>query len=165
MIRRCTKEDFKSIYTVINDAAFMYKGVIPNDMWKQPYMSEQELRDEIVHGVNFWGYEQDRRLVGVMGIQDVMDVSLIRHAYVIREIQRKGIGTKLLKELLTLTEKPVLIGTWRAAKWAIRFYEKHGFRLVSDSEKDLLLKKYWNIPQRQVETSVVLADQRWFNRV
>lgn len=164
MIRPCTKDDFKSIYSIINDAAIAYKGVIPWDRWKEPYMSEEELKSEIEHGVRFWGYEEDGELVGIMGIQDIKDVTLIRHAYVRRDRQRKGIGTKLLLKLISMTDKPVLIGTWEDAKWAISFYEKHGFRLVSHNEKDILLRRYWDIPERQIEASVVLVDKRWFER-
>jgi len=164
MIRVCRKEDFNSIYSIINNAAIAYKGVIPWDRWKEPYMSKEELTNEIEQGIRFWGYEEDGELIGIMGIQDVEDVTLIRHAYVKREKQRKGIGGKLLLKLINMSTKPVLIGTWMDAKWAINFYEKHGFRVVSDKEKDRLLRKYWNIPERQIETSVVLADKRWFTR-
>ena len=121
-------------------------------------MGREELQHEIDAGVQFWGYEESGKLIGVMGIQDVQDVTLIRHAYVRTTQRRKGIGGKLLSHLLTLTERPILIGTWAAATWAISFYEKHGFRLVSEEEKNRLLKKYWSIPERQVETSVVLAE-------
>jgi GNAT superfamily N-acetyltransferase len=164
MIRQCGDADFETIYEIVNDAAAAYKGVIPADRWHEPYMPREELQHEIDAGVRFWGYEEDAgkaegvALVGVMGIQDVKDVTLIRHAYVRTAQRRKGIGGKLLSHLLTLTERPILIGTWAAATWAVRFYEKHGFRLVSEEEKNRLLKKYWSIPERQVETSVVLAE-------
>lgn len=125
-------------------------------------MPEEELRHEIDDGVMFWGFKERGELLGVMGIQHVQDVTLIRHAYVRPHRQQKGIGSKLLAFLLKQTDRPVLIGTWAAASWAIRFYEKHGFRMVPKEEKDRLLKKHWSIPERQVETSVVLADQRWF---
>lgn len=124
-------------------------------------MSRDELRREIDDGVVFWGYEEDGELVGIMGIQHVQDVTLIRHAYVRTEKRNKGIGSKLLFHLRRLTDRPALVGTWEDAVWAIRFYEKHGFRLVSPEEKDRLLRKYWSIPERQIETSVVLADKRW----
>jgi N-acetylglutamate synthase-like GNAT family acetyltransferase len=158
VIRPCTESDFEAIYEIVNDAAQAYKGVIPADRWHEPYMSREELQHEIDAGVRFWGYEEDGTLVGVMGIQDVQDVTLIRHAYVRTTQRRKGIGGKLLSHLLTLTGRPILIGTWAAATWAIQFYEKHGFRLVSEEEKNRLLKTYWSIPERQVRTSVVLVE-------
>ena len=158
MIHQCKEKDFEEIYSIINDAAIAYKGVIPDDRWKEPYMPRKELLHEIDAGVMFWGYEEDGKLIGVMGIQDVQDVTLIRHSYVRTAKRRQGIGGKLLSNLRCLTDRPVLIGTWADALWAIRFYEKHGFGLVTREEKDRLLKKYWSIPERQVETSVVLAD-------
>jgi GNAT superfamily N-acetyltransferase len=158
MIRRCTDADFDTIFVIINEAAEAYRGVIPADRWHEPYMSKDELRHEIESGVWFWGYVEDDELVGIMGIQDVQDVTLIRHAYVRTANQGQGIGGMLLAELRKLTTHPILIGTWAAATWAIRFYEKHGFRMVTPEEKDRLLKKYWSIPERQVETSVVLAE-------
>jgi len=163
VIRKCNDRDFTTIYEIINDAATVYKGVIPADRYKEPYMPEDELKQEIEAGVEFWGYEEDNRLIGVMGIQNVKDATLIRHAYVRKARQNQGIGSKLLAHFLKLTSKPVLIGTWAAAGWAIRFYKKHGFQLVSQEEKDKLLKKYWSIPDRQIETSVVLAHYTWFN--
>lgn len=163
MIRQCTNSDLETIYSIINDAAQAYKGVIPKDRWKVPYMSRDELKHEIDEGVVFWGYEEDGKLIGVMGIQHVQDVTLIRHAYVRRARQNQGIGGNLLSELWSQTNRPVLIGTWADAVWAIRFYEKHGFRRLSSKDKDRMLKKYWSISQRQVETSVVLADQKWFD--
>jgi GNAT superfamily N-acetyltransferase len=159
MIRPCDDKDFDSIYSIINEAAQIYRGVIPEDRWKEPYMSRDELQHEIDEGVVFWGYQQGVELVGVMGSQHVQDVTLIRHAYIRPANQNQGIGGKLLSELRTQSDRQILIGTWAAAVWAIRFYEKNGFRLVSPREKDRLLKKYWSIPERQVETSVVLADQ------
>jgi N-acetylglutamate synthase-like GNAT family acetyltransferase len=161
--RRCKDSDFDAMYVIINDAAQAYHGIIPADRWHDPYMSRDELRHEIEDGVRFWGYEENGRLVGVMGIQDVGDVTLIRHAYVTTVKRRNGIGSILLSELVKLTDKPLLIGTWADATWAVRFYEKHGFRLVTPEEKDRLLKKYWKIPQRQVETSVVLVDMKYGN--
>jgi N-acetylglutamate synthase-like GNAT family acetyltransferase len=163
MIRQCNKSDFETIYSVINEAAEAYKGVIPEDRWKGPYMDRDELQHEIDDGVVFWGYEENGTLVGVMGIQDVIDVTLIRHAYVRTGNQNRGIGGRLLSELREKTMRPLLMGTWADAVWAVRFYEKHGFRLVTPEEKTRLLKKYWSIPERQVETSVVLADQQWFD--
>ena len=159
MIRQCTEKDFEAIYEIINDAAQVYKGVIPADRWKEPYMPADELRHEIGDGVVFWGYEEDGELFGVMGIQPVQDVTLIRHAYVRTGHKKQGIGSKLISHLRTLTDMPILIGTWADAVWAIRFYEKHGFRTVSKEQKTRLLRKYWSIPERQVETSVVLAEK------
>ena len=163
MIRRCHARDFEIVHSIINEAARVYKGVIPADRWKIPYMSDDELRREINEGVVFWGYEEDGRLIGVMGIQHVQDVTLIRHAYIRPERQNQKIGTKLLTELCRQTDRPILIGTWADALWAIRFYEKSGFKRVSQQEKKRLLEKYWSVPARQVETSVVLADRKWFD--
>ena len=150
--------DFEEILIIINDAASAYKGIIPADRWHEPYMSAQELQRQINEGVNFWCYLQDDGIAGVMGIQDKQDVTLIRHAYVRTSVRNKGIGGKLLNHLSELTKKPILIGTWATATWAIDFYKKHGFTLVSHEDKELLLRKYWNIPSRQIETSVVLAS-------
>jgi N-acetylglutamate synthase-like GNAT family acetyltransferase len=149
------------IWTIINDGAQAYKGVIPTDQWTEPYMSREEMEREIEDGVVFWGFEGGGELVGVMGIQKAQDVTLIRHAYVRSDWQKRGIGAQLLAHLRRLTEDPILIGTWADAAWAIRFYEKHGFRMVGVAEKDRLLKKYWKISERQRETSVVLADSKW----
>jgi N-acetylglutamate synthase-like GNAT family acetyltransferase len=160
MIRQCENSDFETIYSIINDAAMAYKGIIPDDRWTAPYMPREELQHEIDNGVVFWGYEEDGELAGVMGIQDVMDVTLIRHAYVRTSRRRQGIGGELLSHLRDTTNRPLLIGTWADAVWAIRFYENHGFRLVTKDEKNRLLKKYWTIPHRQVETSVVLAENQ-----
>ncbi len=164
MIRKCENSDFETIYHIINDAAEVYNGIIPEDRWKEPYMSQEELEEEINAGIVFWGYEDDGELIGVMGVQPVKDVTLIRHAYVRPEFQKQGIGGKLLLAIRQQTTHPLLIGTWADAIWAIRFYEKHGFRLVSLEEKDRLLRKYWSIPERQIQTSVVLADQQWRSR-
>lgn len=163
MIKACTESDFEAIYAVINDAARAYKGVIPADRWHEPYMSRAELQSEIEAGVAFWGFYEGDEIIGVMGIQDVLDVTLVRHAYVQTGRRNQGIGSRLLAHHYRQSERPVLVGTWAAAVWAIRFYEKHGFRLVTPTEKDRLLRKYWSIPDRQVETSVVLADERWSN--
>ena len=162
MIRRFDTIDFEVIYRVINDAAQAYKGVIPADLWKDPYMSREELQHEISEGVLFWGYEERGEVAGVMGIQHAKGVTLIRHAYVCPNRRRQGIGSKLLSFLRGQTTRRVLIGTWADAVWAIRFYERHGFQLVAQEEKDRLLKKYWSISDRQIETSVVLADPQWF---
>jgi N-acetylglutamate synthase-like GNAT family acetyltransferase len=163
MIRPCNTSDFETMYSIINDAAEAYHGVIPEDCWHVPYMSKDELSHEIDQGVVFWGYEEEGRLIGIMGIQDVKDVTLIRHAYVRTAKQNQAIGGKLLSELCRKLTRPTLVGTWADAVWAIRFYEKHGFQVVTPQEKTQLLKTYWSIPDRQIDTSVVLADQRWFN--
>ena len=159
-IRPCEGTDFETLYEIINDAALAYRGIIPPDRWKEPYMSKDELRHEIADGVQFWGYEEEGRLIGVMGLQDVKDVTLIRHAYVRTEKRGRGIGGELLSFLRKRATRPILVGTWAAAVWAVRFYEKHGFRLVTPKEKDRLLTKYWSIPERQIETSVVLVEVR-----
>jgi GNAT superfamily N-acetyltransferase len=161
MIRRCDERDFEQVWAIINNGAQVYIGIIPADRWAEPYMSQEKLWHEIGDGVIFWGYEEAGTLVGVMGIQEVQDVTLIRHAYVLTSRQRRGIGGSLLHHLLALANSPVLIGTWADAEWAIHFYEKNGFRSVSTEEKNRLLKKHWTIPQRQIETSVVLADLMW----
>jgi len=162
MIHPCTPSDFDTILTIINDAAAAYKGVIPADRWHEPYMSAEYLRGEIDAGVVFYGYEQEpEKLLGIMGIQDVQDVTLIRHAYVRTVCRGRGIGSKLLAHLRTLSDRPILIGTWADASWAIRFYQGHAFRVVTPKEKDMLLRRYWSIPDRQVATSVVLVDERY----
>ena len=159
-MRRCSDDDFEAIYSIINEAAQAYKGVIPDDCWKELYMSKDELQQEIDEGVAFWGYEEDGELVGVMGLQHIQDVALIRHSYVRTLKQKEGIGRKLLSYLRGQTIYSILVGTWADAVWAIRFYEKNGFRLVSREEKNRLLQKYWTISDRQIETSVVLADEK-----
>jgi GNAT superfamily N-acetyltransferase len=161
MIIKCNGTDLESICAIINDAAVAYKGVIPDDRWHEPYMPLDDLESEIEKGVEFWGFASDTGLVGVMGIQDVREVTLIRHAYVKTCERGKGFGTRLLNHLMVLTEKPVLMGTWKAAVWAVKFYEKNGFTMVSEVEKNRLLETYWTIPERQIETSVVLADSNW----
>lgn len=161
MIRLCGRQDQQVIYEIINDASQAYKGIIPEDRYHEPYMPAEELMGELEDGVVFWGYEEDGEIVGVMGIQDKGDVSLIRHAYVRTRQRNSGIGTKLLHQLISQSDRPVLIGTWGTAEWAIRFYVKNGFRLVSKEEKEILLRQYWNVPERQIETSVVLCDDRW----
>jgi N-acetylglutamate synthase-like GNAT family acetyltransferase len=164
MIRRCNESDFETIYEIINDAALAYRSVIPTDRWHEPYMSSDELSREISDGVIFWGAEQNGQLNGVMGIQDKAYVTLIRHAYVRTGIQKQGIGTQLLHHFEESVEKPILIGTWADASWAIAFYQANGYQLVTPEEKTELLKKYWAIPDRQIETSVVLADSNWIDR-
>ncbi|MFC2030154.1 GNAT family N-acetyltransferase [Chloroflexota bacterium] len=162
LIRVCIDTDTETIYDIINDSARAYEGHIPPDRYHQPYMAKDELLAEIVDGIVFHGYEDRGSLVAIMGIQDRGPVILIRHAYTRTEERGKGFGTRLLGHLLELTTKPVLIGTWRDAEWAVRFYQKHGFKLVDEEQKDRLLREYWSIPQRQVETSVVLADSRYW---
>jgi len=158
MIRSCADHDLLDMYAVINDAAHAYRGVIPQDRWKEPYMPAEELRAEIAAGVRFLGYWLGDQLVGVMGLQDVLDVALIRHAYVRTAYRNQGIGGQLLAELRSQSQRPLLVGTWAAARWAIRFYEKHGFRLVSERSNRQLLRKYWSLPASQVEASVVLTQ-------
>lgn len=160
-IRRAEADDIPAIDTIINAAAQAYRGVIPADRWHEPYMPRQELEREIAAGVVFFLLEEDSEVAGVMGIQDKADVALVRHAYVAPAMQRKGVGRRLLRHLESLTDKPVLIGTWAAASWAIDFYVRNGFTVVSNDDKVRLLRKYWSIPDRQIETSVVLADRRW----
>ncbi len=165
MIKRCIESDFESIHEIINDAAQAYRGVIPPDRWHEPYMSTGELSNEIRDGVIFRGVERGGTLAAVMGIQDKGEVTLIRHAYVRTQDQGKGIGTALLRHLEGMTDQPLLIGTWADATWAVSFYRKNGYALVTKQEKDLLLRRYWHIPDRQVETSVVLADATFRNRM
>jgi GNAT superfamily N-acetyltransferase len=161
MIRRCDERDFELIWAIINDGAQAYKGIIPADRWTEPYMSREKLQHEIDEGVVFWGYEESGALAGVMGLQQVRDVTLIRHAYVRSNRQKQGIGGNLLTHLREMAGGPVLIGTWADALWAIQFYEKNGFQRVGREEKDRLLKEYWTVPERQIETSVVLGDVKW----
>lgn len=157
MISKLQSTGFKKILHIINDATEAYKGVIPEDRWQEPYMTTEELKAEIENGVEFYGWTENNVLVAVMGIQRINDVTLIRHAYVLTNRQRRGIGEKLLRHLVSMAQtSKVLVGTWETAHWAIRFYEKHGFKLVSREEKDRLLRKYWKIPERQIQTSVVL---------
>ena len=163
MIRTCEPSDVEMIYAIINDAAQAYKSVIPADRWHEPYMPLEELTREIEDGVVFWGLERDGELVGVMGIQDRGEVHLIRHAYVATRVRREGIGTRLLHHLESMVASPILIGTWAAAGWAITFYQRAGYRRVSDAEKERLLRRYWRISERQIETSVVLANKRWLD--
>jgi len=161
MIRKLSNTHFQAILTVVNDAAIAYKGKIPDDRWKEPYMPAEELKEEIESGIQFYGCTENNTLTAVMGIQPIGDVTLIRHAYTLTSSQRRGLGEKLLKHLLSLAGTDmILVGTWETATWAIKFYEKHGFKLLSREETNKLLKKYWNIPERQVETSVVLELER-----
>jgi N-acetylglutamate synthase-like GNAT family acetyltransferase len=160
-IRKSEDADLPAMLAVVNDAAQAYRGVIPADRWTDPYMPKKELVREIAHGIIFWVAEDEGRVLGVMGIQDKGAVTLVRHAYVAPTTQRMGVGTKLLRHVEGLADKPILIGTWAAASWAIEFYQRNGFTVVPSSHKDRLLRTYWSIPERQVETSVVLADRRW----
>ena len=157
-IRPCRDHERSAILAIVNAAAEAYRSVIPADRWHEPYMPMAELEDEMAAGVAFWGSEADGALVGVMGIQPVRDVDLIRHAYVLPAYQRHGVGSALIEHLRGLTDRPILVGTWAAAEWAISFYRRHGFELVPAERKNLLLKSYWTIPDRQIETSVVLAS-------
>ena len=158
-IRPCRDDERAAILAIVNDAAEAYRGVIPADRWHEPYMPPHELEGEIAAGVAFWGYEANGALVGIMGIQDVGDVDLIRHAYVSPASQRQGVGGALLAHLAGSATRRMLVGTWAAADWAIRFYRRHGFELVSPEEKTRLLRRYWDIPDRQIDTSVVLAQR------
>ncbi|MCH3882189.1 GNAT family N-acetyltransferase [Tenacibaculum aquimarinum] len=161
IIKSDQKKDFETIYEIINDASIAYKGIIPSDRWQEPYMSKEELKKQINEGVEFWNFEERNSVLGVMGIQFKKDVTLIRHAYVRTLARQKGIGSKLLNQLINLSETPILIGTWADASWAIRFYKKNGFKVLPIAEKDKLLKIYWDIPKRQIETSIVLASNDW----
>src|SRR5437016_11464865 len=160
MIRSCGDADFPAIEVIINEAAQAYREVIPADCWHEPYITASALGTEIGAGVSFWGWDDSGDLIAVMGCQQVRDATLIRHAYVRTAHQGRGIGAALLGFLADRSTGPLLVGTWAAAVWAIRFYERHGFRLVSPAEKDRLLSTYWSIPTRQKETSVVLAFTR-----
>ena len=160
-IRRCIDADHEQIFRVVNDAAQAYRGVIPDDCWHAPYMSRDELSREIADGVESWALADGERIVGVMGMQDRGEVNLIRHAYVRTDRRRKGVGTKLLRYLEDRSDKPILVGTWAAATWAVDFYRRNGYRLLSEAEKTALLRRFWTISPRQVETSVVLANRRW----
>jgi GNAT superfamily N-acetyltransferase len=157
-IRPCGDDERETVLAIINSAAEAYRGVIPADRWHEPYMSSSELDHEIAAGVAFWRFDENSTLVGVMGIQPVRDVDLIRHAYVLPGNQGRGVGGALLQHLRGLSRRRMLIGTWAAADWAIRFYLRHGFELASPNQKAALLKAYWTIPDRQIETSVVLAN-------
>ena len=160
-IRKARSDDHPAILAIVNDAAQAYRGVIPADRWHEPYMPREELESEIADGVAFWLDEQDGRLLGVMGIQDRGEVALVRHAYVSPASQKSGIGTGLLRHVTAEAGKPILIGTWAAASWAIAFYLRNGYSVVPEARKATLLRRYWKIPERQIETSVVLADARW----
>jgi GNAT superfamily N-acetyltransferase len=164
-IRAAGPPDLDTIFEIINDSARAYKGVIPESAWHEPYMPMDHLQSEIAKGVRFYCCNLEGRTMGVMGIQDVKDVTLVRHAYVRTDSRSQGIGRALLESVTRLTPRPVLIGAWRAASWAIQFYQKNGFTLLGETEKTRVLKHYWTIPDFQVEQSVVLADRRWMERV
>ncbi|MDB6127178.1 MAG: GCN5-related N-acetyltransferase [Verrucomicrobia bacterium] len=164
-VNPCTEADVAVIFEIINQSAMAYKGAIPADQWHEPYMPRSELEAEIARGVTFYGCRSGGALIGVMGIEGVQDVTLIRHAYVRPEARRAGVGGRLLTLLYQSTTRPVLIGTWKAATWAIRFYEKNGFVLVSEAERKRLLEKYWTVPEKQKNVAVVLADARWRERM
>ena len=159
MIRKCNESDIDVIYEIINDAAQAYKGIIPEDRWHDPYMSLTELRQEILDGIIFWGLVDNHELVGVMGMQDKNEVALIRHAYTRTARRNEGIGSRLLRHLESTTDKTILIGTWADATWAIAFYQRNNYHLLPVQEKEQLLRKYWTISERQIETSVVLANK------
>jgi len=163
-LRAAAPQDVESIFEIINDSARAYKGVIPDAAWHEPYMPRDHLQSEIDKGVRFYCCDFDGRTLGVMGIQDVQDVTLVRHAYVRTESRSQGIGRALLESITRLTPRPVLIGAWRAASWAIRFYQKNGFTLLDEQQKNRVLRIYWTIPDFQVQESVVLADRRWMDR-
>jgi len=164
MIRKCTADDLSRILTIINRAAEAYREVIPGDCWHEPYMSQEELKNGLRSGILFSGFETDCKLVGVMGVQRVQDVTLIRHAYVSPDYQRQGIGSLLLTHCMDQTDTPLLVGTWADAAWAITFYQQHGFQLVPEQDHDELLQQYWEVPSRQRAASVVLGDDRWFSQ-
>jgi N-acetylglutamate synthase-like GNAT family acetyltransferase len=157
-VRQCHKDECSAVSEIINAAAEAYRGVIPADRWHDPYMSLLALESEISAGVGFWACESEGDVIGVMGIQPVRDVDLIRHAYVRPGYQRRGIGAALISHIRSMSSRQMLVGTWAAATWAIAFYQRHGFELVSAEQRTALLRKYWTIPERQIETSVVLAN-------
>jgi GNAT superfamily N-acetyltransferase len=159
-IRLCGEQDLATMLAIINDAAVAYRGVIPPDRWHEPYMPESELRAEIAAGVEFWGLDTDEGLIGLMGVQAVRDVDLIRHAYVRPDKQRYGVGAQLIEHLRRRSARRMLVGTWAAATWAISFYQRHGFELVPRADTAALFRTYWTIPERQIETSVVLSNPR-----
>ena len=161
MIRECRTEDFDAMLRIINQGAQAYRAFIPPSEWHDPYMAADELRGELAAGVRFLGYAEEGALIGVMGLQDVLDVALIRHAYVLPGRQRRGVGSALHQELASQTERPLLVGTWAASSWPVRFYERLGYRVVSAAEGEALLRWYWSVPDSQIAASVVLADARW----
>lgn len=156
--RRCRDDELTAVLSIVNSAAVAYRGVIPDDCWHEPYMTMTDLGRDIVDGLEIWGYERGGELIGVMGIQPMVDVDLIRHAYVRPTAQRKGVGAALIEHVRRLTDRGILVGTWAAASWAISFYERHGFELVRSPDAERLMRKYWSVPRRQMEVSVVLAN-------
>jgi GNAT superfamily N-acetyltransferase len=162
MIRACEPQDFDAMLRIVNDAAQAYRAFIPTAEWKEPYMPAHELRQEIAAGVRFTGYVEEDELIGIMGLQHVHDVALIRHAYVRPSCQHRGVGSGLHRELRSQTERPLLVGTWAGASWAIRFYQRHGYRLLPPTDGAILLRRYWSVPEDQIAASVVLVDERWF---
>lgn len=160
-IRKATNFDIDSIFQIINHSAIAYKGNIPDDCWQEPYMSMEQLKLQIEQGVKFYCYLDGDEMIGVMGIQSVNNVNLIRHAYVVTRNRKSGVGSLLIDYLKSISDRPILIGTWKAASWAISFYSKHGFTEVSEEQKDELLKRYWSISERQIETSTVLVDGQY----
>ncbi len=161
MIRECRPEDFETMLRIINQGAAAYRAFIPPAEWQDPYMAADELGGEIAAGVRFIGYAERGELIGIMGLQDVHDVALIRHAYVLPGRQRRGVGSALHRELRSQTERPLLVGTWAGSSWAIRFYERHGYRVVPEAQREALLRRYWSVPDSQIAASIVLADERW----
>ena len=161
-IRPMRDQDTDAAVAIVNAAAEAYRGVIPADRWHEPYMPRQELEQEIAAGGVFWVADEDGNVLGVMGMQDKGEVALVRHAYVAPGLQKKGVGSQLLRHVEALATKPILIGTWASASWAIEFYRRNGYSMVTPAQKDTLLRRYWSIPERQIETSVVLADARWY---
>lgn len=161
MLRLCSENDFEKIYEIINAAAMKYEGVIPDEVWRNPFMPEDYLQSELDLGVSFTGFERDGVLLGVMGVQDKGEVNLARHSYVLPKYQRQGIGSALLVNYIESSEKPVLVGCLKTMDWAITFYQKHGFELVSEQERDELRAKYWALSKAHVRNSVVLVDQAW----
>ena len=161
MIRECQAEDFDAMLRIINQGAQAYRAFIPPSEWHDPYMAADELRGELAAGVRFLGYAEEGALIGVMGLQDVLDVALIRHAYVLPGRQRRGVGSALHQELASQTERPLLVGTWAASSWPVRFYQRLGYRVVSAAEGEALLRRYWSVPDSQIAASVVLADACW----
>jgi len=156
-VRPCRADERGDILAIVNAAAEAYRGVIPADRWREPYMDADELDRELAAGVRFWGCEANGALAGVMGIQAMRDVDLIRHAYVRPALQGAGVGRRLLDHLRATSERPLLVGTWADAEWAIRFYRRNGFEPVGEDRTKRLLRTYWAIPERQLETSIVLA--------
>lgn len=158
VVRRCGDDELEAVLSIVNAAAVAYRGVIPDDCWHEPYMTPNGLGRDILEGLEIWGYERGGELIGVMGIQPMADVDLIRHAYVRPTVQRKGVGAALIQHVRRLTDRRILVGTWAAAGWAVAFYQRHGFEPVRSPLAERLMRKYWSVPSRQMEVSVVLAN-------